>query len=187
MTTTPYRWTIKNNSAKQICFSLFGVTIGLLFIIGSCHFSEVGFRHDLTIFFLGLIVLSMSAITLLIGSKQIIIIDPDTRQLIFEQAGLYGKRKHSVHFQEIQDYFVDELGNWEGSHVHYFVVAKLKSGEKIPLFLGFYNDYDNKEIMDTYCFRLKEYLIADSSMAHNVKTDTSPLIPLGNDPGFIVR
>ena len=27
------------------------------------------------------------------GSKQIIIIDPDTRRLIFEQAGLYGKRR----------------------------------------------------------------------------------------------
>ena len=158
MTQNTDLWVTKSSSTQQTGFSLLGVVIGLLFSIGFRHFDGPGFTNSLAGFLLGLLILIISIAALLMGGKQIITVDARASQIILEGISRFGSKKRVLFFKEIKKFYVNELGDKEGGSIQYYVVAELKTGERVSLFVGFFDGRYDKGKMETYCQKLKEYL-----------------------------
>ncbi|HEX7547627.1 MAG TPA: hypothetical protein VF417_01400, partial [Candidatus Methylomirabilis sp.] len=151
-------WKTESNPTQQTVLSLLGVAVGLALSIGFRRFEGLGLTSSLAGFVLGLLILTISAAMLLKGGKRTITVDPKTRRIILEDMSRIGKKTRSLLFDEIAEFYVDELGDKEGGSIQYFVVAKLKTGQKVSLFLGFFDGRYDRDVMETRCRRLAEYL-----------------------------
>ena len=151
-------WKTESNPTQQTVLSLLGVAVGLVLSIGFRHFEGPGLTSSLAGFLLGLLILTISSAMLLKGGKQTITVDPRTRRIILEDMSRIGKKTRSLLFDEIAEFYVDELGDKEGGSIQYFVVAKLKTGKKVSLFLGFFDGRYDRDAMETRCRRLAGYL-----------------------------
>jgi hypothetical protein len=151
-------WKTESDSSQQLLFSLLGIAVGLVLSIGFRHFDGSGFTNSLAGFLLGLFVLVISAGMLLTGGKQIITVNSKTRRIELEDISRFSNKKRSLRFDEIESFYVDELGDKEGGSIQYFVVARLKTGKKVSLFLGFFDGRYDKYAMEARCRRLTDYL-----------------------------
>jgi hypothetical protein len=151
-------WKTESNPKQQIGFSLLGVAVGLVLTIGFRDFEGTGFSNSLAGFLLGLLILTISTVMLLKGGKQTVTVDPRARRIILEDVSRFGKKTRRVSFDEIAEFFVDELGDKEGGSIQYFIIAKLKTGKKVSLFLGFFDGRNDRSEMETRCSRLTEFL-----------------------------
>lgn len=151
-------WKTESNPTQQTGLSLLGVAVGLVLSIGFRHFEVPGLTNSLAGFLLGLLILSLSSAMLLVGGKQTITVNPRTCRIIIEVTSRFGKKTRSLLFDEIAEFYVDRIGDKEGGSIQYFIVAKLKTDEKVSLFLGFFYGRYNRDAMETRCCRLTGYL-----------------------------
>jgi hypothetical protein len=153
-------WKSENNPVKQLALAIVCVLIGLILTIACRNFSDPGITNSLAVFLLGLLLLIIGIYGLLVSGKQTIVIDPKTRCITIEDTNRLRTKKRSIPFNDIVDIKIGYLGKRSNFVEFYYLVLKLRSGEKYPLFSAgrFYEGGSNRAVVESWQQRLKEYL-----------------------------
>jgi len=150
-------WKSENNPNKQIAVSLFFTTIGLVLMALCRNFISSGSAGEIAGFFLGILVLIIGGYYLLVGGKQVVIIDPNKRSITIEDNNRFGSKTRVIEFQNI----VDVRLGWNGKKTtfyYYFLLLKLKDGKNYPLFNQYYPGSFDRTAVESWKTRLKNYL-----------------------------
>jgi hypothetical protein len=100
----------------------------------------------------------ISLATLVIGGKQVISVDPSRRIVEIKTCSRLGTKTRLIPFSLISNVSIGELGDQEGGSISYYVVAKLKTGKEIALFLGAFDGRYERHMADARRRRLDEYI-----------------------------
>ena len=152
-------WKIESSPGKQVILGWIVLVVGLTLAIGFRDFDSSGLTNSLAGFLLGLLLLLIGTVTLFLGGKRIVCVDPEARRILIEDASRFGRKKRSIAFDEVGEVYVDSLGDKEGGSISYDVVLKLKKGETVSLFRP--ADVEGtweKSVMEDRCRRLEEYI-----------------------------
>lgn len=153
-------WRTESSAARQAAAAAAMLLAGLALAVGLRHFEGPGLTPSLAGFLLGFLLLAGGAGMLLFGGKQVIVVDPRARRIVIEQAGRLRTSRREIRFDEISEVSVGELGDREGGRVRYCVVARLKTGKELSLFLGFFDGAHDRPAMEARCRRLADCLRA---------------------------
>lgn len=150
-------WISRSNPARQIWIASGCSIIGLILIAGYHDFIRTD-TGSFAGFLLGIFLLFIGALALLLGGKRTIIVDPKARRILIEDANRFRKNHRSVAFSDIIDTHISFLGKYP-THI-YYLVLKLRNGEKLPLFPPGYifDGGSDKPSMERRKLRLEEYL-----------------------------
>ena len=152
-------WKIESSPGKQVILGWIVLVVGLILAIGFRDFDSSGLTNSLAGFLLGLLLLLIGTGTLLMGGKRSIVVDPEARRILIEDASRFGRKKRSIAFDEVGEVYVDSLGDKEGGSISYDVFLKLKKGETVSLFRpAYFEGTWEKSVMEDRCRRLEEYL-----------------------------
>jgi hypothetical protein len=155
-------WVTESNTVRQSIASLAEVLVGLALIVGFRGFEGPGLTGSRAGFLLGVLLAVIGAGMLLFGGKQLVTVDPQSRRIILEKVGLFGRSSREVSFDEISRVYVGRLGDSEGGSIRYHVTAELRSGKEVALFLGFFEGSKSESAMDARRERLVGYLSGPS-------------------------
>jgi hypothetical protein len=167
MAANPEVWKTESHAARQVGWSLLGALVGLALAVGLRHFERSGIANNAAGFLLGLFILTLSAAMLLAARKQVICVDPTARRIVVEDVGWYGRRTRPLAFDEIAEFYVDEFVDGEDGNTCYFVVAHLKTGTRVSLFLGHFEGRFDRDAMQTRCRRLAAYVAAVDGLSNS--------------------
>ena len=152
-------WKIESNPGKQTFIAWCILVVGLILAIGFRNFDSMYLTNSLAGFLLGLLLMFIGIVGLWMGGKRSIVVDPQARCIVIEDAGRFGPKQRSISFEEIGEVYVDSLGNREGGSISYDVVLRLKVGKHVSLFRSAYFDGTwDRSVMESRCRRLEEYL-----------------------------
>ena len=160
MVASPDIWRTESSGGKQMAASVLAVVIGLTLTIGFRQFEGPGLTGSRAGFLLGLLLLGAGLAILLFAGKQVITVDTKARRIVIEHKNRFGTSVKRILFNEIADVYVDELGDREGGSILYYVAIKLKTGEEIALFKGFFDGSHSKSAMEARRERLGHCLQA---------------------------
>ncbi len=158
MDPTSYIWRTESNGGKQLAASVAAVVVGSALAIGFRQFEGPGLTGSRAGFLLGLLLLAVGLGALLFAGKQIITVDTKARRILVEKINRFGRSAKTIHFVEVADAYVGELGDREGGSISYHVVVKLRTGKEVALFKGFFDGSHSKPDMEARCQRLLQYL-----------------------------
>lgn len=161
MTSTPSAWRTESSTANQTFAAVAMFLLGTTLAIGFRGFEGPGFTQSRAAFVLGALLLVVGIGAFLFGSKQTIVVDTRSRRIIVENRSRLRQSEKEVPFKDISEVYVGEHGDKEGGSIRYYVLAKLKSGKEVALFLGFFEGSHSKPIMEARCQRLAECLRTD--------------------------
>jgi hypothetical protein len=99
--------------------------------------------------------------TLLFGGKHVICIDSKSRRILISHINRFRSRNREIRFDEVAGVYVGENGDREGGSIRYHLVAKLKTGKEVALFVGFFDGGFSKYEMESRCQRLAECIKSD--------------------------
>jgi hypothetical protein len=158
MSPTSNAWITESNPARQNIACVLALIVGLSLATGFRHFEGSVLSGEGAGFLLGLMLLLIGAGTFLLGGKHVVTVDTKSRQILLERRGRFGATTKIIRFDEISELRVGELGTREGGSIRYHVVATLKSGEEVALFLGFFEGALSKSAMEARRQRIAHYL-----------------------------
>lgn len=150
----------ESNPAKQTALLWACVLAGLVLVIGFRNFSGPGLTNSVAGFLLGLLLLLIGIAAFLVNGKQTIIVDPESRVIVVEDANRFGTKTRRIAFSDIVRIGLGYLGK-KSNHVNfYYLFLKLKSGEEYPLFAPgrFYSGTSDRTVMESRRRRLEESL-----------------------------
>ena len=156
-TNTSSVWTMESSQRMQALYGIVGVIVGIVLIFGS-RIQGLEILTSNSAFLLGLIIFVISLAALVIGGKQIILVDPRRKLVELQTLSRLGTKKRLIPFSQISDASIAELGDKEGGSISFHVVLKLKNGKEVALFLGAFEGTYNQQMMEARCHRLNEYL-----------------------------
>jgi hypothetical protein len=148
MSPTSNAWITTSNPARQNIACVLALLVGLSLATGFRNFEGSVFSGGGAGFLLGIMLLTIGAVTLLLGGKQIVTVDAQSRRIVLSNHRRFGTTTRIIHFDEISSLHVGELGTREGGSIRYHVVATLKSGDDVALFLGFFEGALSKPAME---------------------------------------
>jgi hypothetical protein len=152
------QWRTESSRTKQTAASVVALVVGIVLAIGFRHFEGPGVTESRAGLLLGVMLMAVGAGMLLFGGKQVITVERKARRIVVEHAGRFRKSVKDIPFSEISEVYVGELGDREGGSIRYHIVAKLKTGKEIALFMGFFEGSHSKPAMEARCQRLSECL-----------------------------
>ncbi len=150
-------WTTENSQGMQTIYGIVGTIVGSAFVLGS-RIQSLEQVARTSVLLLGILITLISLVTLIIGGKQVISVDPRRRLVALETISRFGTRTRLIPFNLIAETFVGELGDKEGGSVSYHVVLKLNDGKEVALFIGAFEGTFNRPAMEARCNRINEYL-----------------------------
>lgn len=134
-------WKIENNPKTQIAASLALLATGF-FSVWLCRnapfdFSEV---NEITA---GLLLGGMLIISgiggMLFSGKSVIVVNPETREIVIENSNRFGKKLNKIPFDRIRKTFVSTLGSGGDEYGTFYVGLALRDGKDFPLFVGIFD------------------------------------------------
>jgi hypothetical protein len=156
-TSTSSVWITESSQGVQTLYGIVGVIVGGVFILGS-RIQGLEKMTSNSALLLGLIIFVISLAVLVIGGKQIILVDPRRKLVELQTISRLGTKKRLIPFSQISDVSIAELGDQEGGSISFHVVLKLKDRKEVALFLGAFEGSYDKQMMEAHCHRLNEYL-----------------------------
>jgi hypothetical protein len=150
----------ESNPCKQTALSLLSIVVGVTLVVGYRHFNGPGMTNSLAGFISGLLLLFIGVSAFLVRGKQSISIDPQSRYIVVEDTNRFRTKKRSIPFDDIVDTGIGYLGS-KSNHVgFYYIILKLKSGEKYSLFSPgrFFDGGSDRSVMEGRRQRLEEFL-----------------------------
>ena len=158
MATSLQAWRTESSGGTQLAAAIAMVVIGLILAYGFRHFEGPGLTESRAGFLLGVLLLAIGAGAMLFAGKQAIVVDPVTKRILIEQAGRFGAKVRSIPFREVAELHVGQFGHRNNGSITYHVAARLKTGEEIALFFGFYEGRHDRSVAESRCTRLRTYL-----------------------------
>lgn len=94
------------------------------------------------------------------GGKQTIVVDPKLRRIVVEDMNRFGVKKRLIPFSNIVDTGISYFGKKSNYVNFYYIILKLRNGEKYPLFAPgrFFEGGSDRSVMEIRRQRLEEYL-----------------------------
>ena len=151
-------WKFESNSGKQTALALACIATGLILAMGFRHFDASGMTNSLAGFLLGVMLLLIGLSAFLAGGQQTIVVDPKSRRIVVEDTNRFGVKKRFILFGDIVDTDIGYFGKRSNDVNFYYIVLKLSSGEKYPLFAPgrFYEGGSDRDVMENRRQRLEE-------------------------------
>ncbi|MCX7192348.1 MAG: hypothetical protein NTY60_01760 [Proteobacteria bacterium] len=151
-------WKFESNSGKQTALALACIAAGIILAMGFRHFDASGMTNSLAGFLLGMMLLLIGISAFLAGGKQTIVVDPKSRRIVVEDTNRFGVKKRFILFGDIVDTGIGYFGKRSNDVNFYYIVLKLRSGEKYPLFAPgrFYEGGSDRQVMENRRQRLEE-------------------------------
>ncbi len=157
MNSTSHLWVTVSNRVTQTVSGIGVTVVGLLLTISSRQTVDWS-NGTIYAFLAGLLLLAAGLGMLLFGGKQIITVDSKMQRITIEHRNYFSTSLKHIRFDEIVDAYVEEAPNRDGGSAIYHIVVKLKLGEKVPLFRGFFDGCHNESITKARCQRLMQYV-----------------------------
>lgn len=85
-------------------------------------------------FLLGVLLLVIGVIAMLMSGSETVVVDPNTRRVTVENSNLFGKKKRSILFSDIEDINVTFFGKKSNYITYYYLALSLRNGENYQLF-----------------------------------------------------
>ena len=152
-------WTSQSNPGKQAALSVACIVVGLVLAIGFRHFSGSG-TNAMAGFLLGVFLLIIGVAAFLTSGKQTIVIDPGARRISVEDSNHFGTKKRSIPFSDVVGVGIGSLGKRSNYVMWYYLVLKLKNGERYSLFSPgrFFQGGSDRSTVESWKRRLEDYL-----------------------------
>lgn len=150
-------WIVENERGMQNFYSIITLVVGLIFLYGS-RIKSLSETMSISCFLLGLLLVCIGFVVFIKNTKQIISVNPQKKCIEIETISRFGKKKNLIPFHKILDVYVRELGDKEGGSISYHVILKLKDSKEVALFLGVFEGMFERNTMENYCQRIKQYL-----------------------------
>jgi hypothetical protein len=150
----------ESNPGKQTALSLACIAVGIILAIGFRHFDSTSMTNSLAGFLCGMLLMLIGISAFLVSGKQTIVIDPQTRRILVEDKNKFGIKRKLIHFSEITGTGIGYIGKRSSFINFYFIIIKLKSGEKYSLFAPgrFFDGGSDESVMESRRYRLEEYI-----------------------------
>jgi hypothetical protein len=152
--TSPWR-TESNRSSQTLASVLLGLA-GLALTVGFWRVGHLDQIGNLAGFGMGVFLLVGSVWMLLMNGQQIITLDPRRQHIHIESTSRLGRKVRCIPFKDVTEAYVDELGDTDGGSIRYHVTVVLRSGQKVTLFMGFYDGALNRSTAEARCARVLE-------------------------------
>jgi hypothetical protein len=153
-------WKFESNPGKQTALSLACIAVGMVMAIGFRHFDGSGMTNSLAGFLCGLLLLLIGVSAFLASGKQTIVIDPNMRRIVVEDKSKFGTKIKLIRFSDIADTGIGYIGKRSNFVNFYYIILKLKSGEKYSLFSPgrFHDGGSDRSVMESRRQRLENYI-----------------------------
>jgi hypothetical protein len=161
MTNALATWETESSAAKQNLAVLLTLVIGAALAIGFRRFEGPGFTGSTAGFLLGIVLLVVGVGMFIFGGKQVIAVEPKLKRIVVKRFGRLRTSSTEIGFNDISGLYVGESGDQEGGSVRFHVVAKLKTGKEVALFMGFFEGSHSKPAMEARCQRIEECMRTD--------------------------
>lgn len=154
------KWELESNYTNQIILSILGLFFGIIFILLS---KNSGIASDptqsISALILGILIFFVSLFSLIFGQKRFITLDEKSKTILFRNKNKFREKKVYLHFNEILELNIIELGDKDGGSIYYDLEIKLKKGNNINLFAGsFFDQRSDKSEMESLRKKLAEYI-----------------------------
>lgn len=152
----------ESHSGKQTTLALACIATGLTLAVGFRHFDGSGMTNSLAGFLLGILLLLIGLPGILVSGKQTIIVDYTSRSIYVEDTNWFWSKKRTIPFGDIIGTSIGYFGKKSNYVNFYYIILKLKNGEKYPLFAPglFFEGGDNRSVMEARRRGLEEYIHA---------------------------
>jgi len=153
-------WKFESNTVKQTALSLGCTAVGLVLTVGFRNFSGPSLSNSFAGFLLGILLLIIGISAFLKRGKQTITIDSRARNILVENSNHLSSNRRLIAFDEIVEIGIGYLGKKSNYASFYYLILRLRSGEKYPLFSPgyFFEGGSDKSVMETRRQRLEEYI-----------------------------
>ena len=150
----------ENNTGMQTALSLVCIVVGTILVMAFRQFNGPDTSNSLAGFMLGLLLLFIGICAFLMGGKQSIVVDSKSRRIVVEDMNRFRTKKRVIPFGDIVETGIGYLGKRSNYVNYYYIILKLRSGEKYPLFAPgrFYEGGSDRSVMESRRQRLEEYL-----------------------------
>ncbi len=150
----------ENNTGMQTALSLACIVVGAILVMAFRQFNGQDTSNSLAGFLLGLLLLFIGICAFLMGGKQTIVVDSKSRRIVVEDMNRFRAKKRVIPFGDIVETGIGYLGKRSNYVNSYYLILKLRSGEKYPLFAPgrFYAGGSDRSVMESRRQRLEEYL-----------------------------
>lgn len=147
----------ESQSGRQTALALASLVVGLTLAYGFRHFDGSGMSNSLAGFLLGMLLLVIGLAGLLARGKQTIVVDPQMRRIVVEDAYLFGTRKKVIPFNEIVGTGIGFVGKKSNFVSFYYINLKLNNGAVYPLFSPgrFFEGGSDRSVMESRRQRLE--------------------------------
>lgn len=149
-----------SKKGKQTALLWACIATGLFLVVGFRDFALTGLSNSFAGFLLGLLLLFIGIAALVVNGKQTIIVDPKSRRIVVEDTNRFGTQRRLIAFSEVVHVGMGYLGKKSNLVSWYYLVLKLRTGEKYPLFAPgrFYQGGSNRSVMEGRRRQLEEFL-----------------------------
>lgn len=161
MSNPPATWKTESSAGKENLAMVLALVVGIALTVGFRKFEGPGLIGSTAGFLLGILILVVGAGLFLFGGKQVITVEPKLKRIVVTSLGRLRTSSREIHFNEISEVYVGESGDQEGGSIRYHVVARLKTGTEVALFMGFFEGSHSKPAMEARCQRIVESMRTD--------------------------
>ena len=150
----------ENNTGMQTALSLVCIVVGTILVMAFRQLNGPDTSNSLAGFMLGLLLLLIGICAFLMGGKQTIVVDCKSRRIVVEDINRFKAKKRVIPFGDIVDTGIGYLGKRSNYVNSYYIILKLRGGEKYPLFAPgrFFEGGSDRSVMESRRQRLEEYL-----------------------------
>lgn len=152
-------WISRNNATKQTVLLLACCAAGLALLVGFREFGRSGASGRAGVL-LGVLLLVIGVAGLVTGGRQSVVVDPGTRRITVETAGVAGTRRKTIEFSDVAGVGLGYLGRRSSGVTFYYLVLHLRAGGEFSLFGPgrFFPGGSNRSTVDAWRQRLEGYL-----------------------------
>jgi hypothetical protein len=148
MSATSDIWITESETTVQTAAAAVALVAGLILVIGFRGFDGSGFTQSLAGFVLGGALLVAGAAALLLVRRQVITVDPRQRRIAVQQISRVHTTTRVIRLDDVAGFALGEQGDRKGGSVRYHVKARLRTGEEVALFLGFFDGARSRLAME---------------------------------------
>lgn len=127
MTPTFGTWSIESSTAKMNMAAAGMLVLGVALALGPDGVEGSGLALSRAAFVLGSLLIVVGTGVLLLGGKQVVIVDTRARRMVLQSKGRFRHTERFIPFDEISQVSVCEHGDSEGGSTRYYVAVKLRS------------------------------------------------------------
>lgn len=153
-------WKSESNPGKQTLLAIVSIALGLALAVGFRHFDGSGLTNSKAGFLLGFFLFVVGIVAFLARGRQTVVVDPATQSITIEDNSPFGSRRRSIRFGEVAEVGIGYIGKRANFMKFYYLVLKLRSGERYPLFAPgrFYPGGSDRSVVEGWRLRLENYL-----------------------------